>query len=435
MFIQILQAKNYFTKAMIMTDKEKVALEKDKQFASKVHEKYSPDKNFLRHARITAERVKSISWGFNTISWLAAIYGIVYFTEVYSGAKKIVLIIIGGVLLIGLEIAKRYSIVQTFEGYYNKDERYKINWGFAIPLFLAISIFVSYHGGDKFIKEESSSPTLVYNSKIDSINEQIALAQADIATNQKQTWKGRITRKAKASIALLDERINNLTSQKIDLENKDLATNEGIEQKHEDKLANFGVIFGSVAGAMDILLILFIGFWAERLEYEVECLIKSSDLTKVKPERIINLASSIQSDARKVQTDFSYSGAHNERNQIGFKKTHTDTHNPVSRVARDTQPATHTDTQSRVSNTQATHINKNADYYVKMIKRVRDRYARSHKEHPRAPKSGSTRKDLYDNAMLEWGELESVGYSIKVDPNNNFRLIIESPNNIKYVES
>ena len=301
-------------------------------------------------------------------------------------------------------------------------------------MFIALSIFVSYHGGDKFIKEESSPPTLVYNAKIDSINKQIALAQADIATNQKQTWKGRITRKAKASIALLDERINNLTSQKIALENKDLATNEGIEENHESKLANFGIIFGSVAGAMDLLLVIFIGFWAEKLEYEIECLIKSTDLTKVKPERIINLAEQVQSGSRKIQTDFAHTPTHNERNQIGFKPTHTDTQKPVSRVARDTQPDTHTNTQNCVSNTQVTHIKKTPDYYVNMVKRVRRRYKRSQPEYPGAAKSANTRKDSYDNAMMEWRELESVGYKISVHPEDKLRLVIISPNNVIYNE-
>ncbi len=173
-----------------------------------------------------------------------------------------------------------------------------------------------------------------------------------------------------------------------------------------------------------------------RFDYEeYKYLLASGDLTKVKPERIINLASDIQNGARKVQTDYSHTGTHTQRTQIGFGNTHTDTHKPVSRVARDTQPATHTDTQNRVSHTQSTHIMKSAKYYDKMERRIRERFARSHKDHPRAPKSGSSRKNLYDDAMMEWEEMQSVGYKISVNPDNKFKLIIEAPKNIEYVES
>ena len=172
-----------------------------------------------------------------------------------------------------------------------------------------------------------------------------------------------------------------------------------------------------------------------RFDYEEFKFLKAAGVVpSVKPELIINMASSGQNGSRKVQTDFAHTPAHGGRNKIGFKKTHTHTQKPVSRVARDTQPDTHTNTQNRVSNTQVTHIKKTPDYYVNMVKRVRRRYKRSQPEYPGAAKSANTRKDSYDNAMMEWRELESVGYKISVHPEDKLRLVIISPNNVIYNE-
>lgn len=120
------------------------------------------------------------------------------------------------------------------------------------------------------------------------------------------------------------------------------------------------------------------------------------------------------------------------KREIGFKipengfvstqkrVTQADTQNtqkPETRVPRDTQ-----------ADTGLTRPQKDPDYIVKMIKRVRQRWARSFEGHPQAPKSPNTRKSLRENAMEEWRELEQLGYKVAEDKTlNPWGLEIVSP--------
>ena len=179
-----------------------------------------------------------------------------------------------------------------------------------------------------------------------------------------------------------------------------------------------------------------------RFDYEeYKYLLASGDLTKSKPERIINLASDIQNGARKVQTDFSHTSAHNKRSQIGFKQTQPDTNKAVSHVARTTQPDTNkavsnSDTDTRLKKT----IRKSADYYPKMIKRVRRNFEKSFEEYWQSKgrinmPNESQRSHWYNLAMEEKSELENVGYKLEQSKDIIYRLeVIEKPKNTIYEE-
>ena len=108
--------------------------------------------------------------------------------------------------------------------------------------------------------------------------------------------------------------------------------------------------------------------------------------------------------------------------QADTQATQKEVTQPETRVARDTQPDTGFDT------TISAPPQKDPDYIVKMKKRIRERWAKSFENHPRARKSEAGRKHLRDLAIEEWKELEELGYLIRKDTSlNPWGLEIVSP--------
>jgi len=298
-----------------MEDKEKVAITLDSDFAEKVRKRFA-QKSIIRSARLLAQRLKITSWGINLFSFLLALYAVYYFAAIYSLWKAVGLFVIGVGLLAAWELAKRYCIINFFEGVYDERARQNILLGIPIVVLLGGSIATTYFGGEKLVIEESSSPEVVHNSQIDSLALLIAEAKADNELMKKQTWDGRIVRDARKQMNILQSRIDILIAEKIKLENRDLDSNDEIQESHKQRLTNFGVIFGGMGALADIALIILLGI-AERKEWEVFCLIRSQSTQPVtnkrSPERL-RTAKERVTDASKAPKIAA------EKRSIGFIK-------------------------------------------------------------------------------------------------------------------
>lgn len=261
-----------------MNDKQQLQAKKEAIYIATLRDKYSSVN--LRSKYIhQATTLRNISYGPQLISLLTAIYAVYYFASLYAGFKFYFLLIMGGIILGALELAKRELAAMTCKGKFFAEERDKVMWAIPLTLLIAFSFAISYTGGDKFVQEESAAPIASYNAQRDSINRQIAQARDQIAVMKQQTWKGVIVRDARATISRLEDRINALTDQRLKLENRDLAATDKAEAQHEARVTSLGIYFGFAAGLMDVLLVLFF-FFSERADWNVHLLANGMDRTE-----------------------------------------------------------------------------------------------------------------------------------------------------------
>jgi hypothetical protein len=249
-----------------VNDREKLEAKKDQQYLQVVAKKYNPG-SLIRILRKRAISLKRISVLPNILSFITALYAVYYVAQQYAGFKFAMLMLLGAIILAGIELGKRGSAIFAAEGSYNPSERWK-RWLFA-PLFIlvGISMIVSFYGGDNFVKEENSGPKVVYNKQRDSLQQLIVTAQAEKELMKQQTWKGVITRDARKNISNLNTRIDNLITRKMEYEDKDENKNGTLAEKHLAKMQSLGLAFGGLAVFMDALLIALL-FWAEKVEWD-----------------------------------------------------------------------------------------------------------------------------------------------------------------------
>ena len=258
-----------------MNDKQQLQAKKEAMYIANLRDKYSTGNLKSKYIR-QATTLRNISYGPQVISLLTAIYAVYYFASLYNGVKFYFLLILGGVILGALELAKRELAAMTWKGKFYTQEREKVMWAVPLALLIALSFAISYTGGDKFVQQESAAPVASYDAQRDSINRQIAEARDQIAVMKQQTWKGVIVRDARATISQLEKRINALTDQRLKLENRDLAATDKAEAQHEARVTSLGIYFGFAAGLMDILLILFF-FFSERADWNAHLLANGTE--------------------------------------------------------------------------------------------------------------------------------------------------------------
>jgi len=232
------------------------------------------DKREIRRDEIRAKRrrvktFRSVTYVFQALSFLTATYFIYHYAKDYAGFYVALVWIVGGVLLAAIEAAKRFSILETAQGYYNPEDRHKTRWTPIIVIAIGLSATISYQGGSKFVIEENAGPTLVHNAQIDSISQLIAAQEATKAELSTSKWKGALTRGARDGIAQANVVIADLMKEQRRLQKRDEYMNEVVERQHGDKFTAFGYIFGGFAGFLDLLLLVLL-FWAEKDETDVE---------------------------------------------------------------------------------------------------------------------------------------------------------------------
>ena len=298
-----------------------------------------------------------------------------------------------------------------------------------VLILVAGSITASYIGGDKFVKNETKAPVLVSYSEIDSLNNQIAIEQETVKKLENTTWKGKITRTANKGINLSKERQNTIEQRIAELKQKQDDENESIINASQERKNSMGFVTGFFSGFMDVLVLIFLAL-AENWETKADKLLRRQTVSAQQQQRStyqqIPSASQqaaqqpISENKRKIGFEIPENGFVSTQKQVTQANTqkHTGpTQNAETRVARETQP-----------DTVSTRPQKDPDYIVKMIKRVRQRWARSFEQHPQAPKSPNTRKTLRENALEEWKELEDLGYKVAKDTKlNPWGLEVVSP--------
>jgi len=329
--------------------KEHIEKIKDQNYLDFIRQKYA-NKDLIRINRQLAKNLKSWSVLFNLVSYSTACYAVYFFASIYAGFQLYFILVLGLILLGTWELAKRFLAINSFEGLFNADESYKRWFGLGLVVAVAVSGFVSYYGGDKFVSQENSGSEHVYNFQIDSINKEIKKAETDKALYTQQTWKGKIVTDARKMMKIQDEKIAALTIQRLKLENMDINKNTQLENEHAAKIANLGLVFGLIAGGCDLFLILFLG-WAEKLEWELHCLLTGTGSQKAKKKKTVNnIVPMRQPDNDRVQIRaFRATPApdHTRPDMDAHAHTHTHAHNAPALAYTRTPVHTRTRTHAR----------------------------------------------------------------------------------------
>lgn len=263
--------------------KNKDVIKQDNEaFIAEILDKREIRRDEIRNKRRRVKTFRSVTYVFQALSFLTATYFIYHYAKDYAGFYVVLVWIVGGVLLLVIEAAKRFSILETSQGYYNPEDRHKTRWTPVIVLAIALSATVSYQGGSKFVVEENAGPILVHNAQIDSISQLIAAQEATKAELSTSKWKGALTRAARDGINQANTVIAELMKEQRRLQKRDEYENEVITAQHGDKFTAFGYIFGGFAGFLDLLLLSLL-FWAEKDETDIERYAKA--LQKETPKR------------------------------------------------------------------------------------------------------------------------------------------------------
>lgn len=231
-----------------MSDKERIELQKDKQYIDEIKRKATERSNQARQLRRRQVALERFSWVFNVVSVATAVYFAISITDTYPTLWQFVF---AGALISLLalgEVAKRYAIKEVGEGVYM--------WSAAVALLVGVSFFASYTGGNRFTVEMATPPPIERTGAIDTLNIEIAKVDAEIANWKKQTWRGKLVSDARDGIKRLEGIKAGLIEQRTKLENRDLSNNDERQDEHKAEVQNFGNIFGGVAGAMDFCLII-----------------------------------------------------------------------------------------------------------------------------------------------------------------------------------
>lgn len=261
-----------------------VIKQNNEAFIAEILDKREIRRDEIRNKRRRVKTFRSVTYVFQSLSFLTATYFIYHYAKDYAGFYVALVWIVGALLLFVIEAAKRFSILETSQGYYNPEDRHKTRWTPVIILAIVLSATVSYQGGSKFVIEENAGPTLVHNAQIDSISQLIAAQEATKAELSTSKWKGALTRGARDGINQANTVIAELMKEQRRLQKRDEYMNEAIEKQHGDKFTAFGYIFGGFAGFLDLLL-LFLLFWAEKDETDVERYAKAQR-NETKPETV-----------------------------------------------------------------------------------------------------------------------------------------------------
>lgn len=251
---------------------EITANEKDTTFAVQLSKRRAP-KDIVREARTVSRQLKLSSIIWNIISLLAASYFVYYHvkdvTDLFQASVFAVILLF---VLVAIEFAKRIFAVKMFERFYSQEKFVPL--AFVLLILVCISLYVSYQGGEKFVVYESAKPELAFNPIRDSLQAEMAVIEDKITEQRKIKWKGKITEEPLQMIKQYEQDKRNIRAELKNLEAADNEENAGVKTEHSEKLKGKGVIFGCIAGAMDLLLILFIGR-AEYLENEALLYLRS----------------------------------------------------------------------------------------------------------------------------------------------------------------
>lgn len=402
----------------------------DQEYIEKVKGKFT-EQSMIRIMRKRVSNCRNISYGFQVFSLLTLGYFVYYMANAYTGVQFAIVLTFLLLLAAAWEAGKRYTIIETFDGAWNPNRKWKLWFAPLVFLLVAGSIAGSYIGGDQFIKNETAPPLLVHNPQIDSLKALVANEQNTIAQLQNTKWKGSITRDATRGINESKKIQAKLLDQIADLQGKEDLQNAEITSTHTAKKSNLGAMTGAIAGLMDVLLLILLGV-AERLETMTDKMLRgkpSGSTPSVSVPEYTPFSASKDpygmnsSERKKIGyyiPEGGFDGAKSSATHTDTDLTHTETQMTQSREIR-VPPTTHQDTQM-------TRGQKDPEWVIKIIKRLRQRWARSCEGYSGAIKNENTRRQSRESALEDWRELEELGYKIEVDTSENpWTLLVVSP--------
>ena len=415
------------------------------------------EKRFNKAANTWCERYKSLrvlafltSWGFNFISAAGISYLVYHAAKSFSAPHSIALVF-SVVFLVLFELLKRKTSDLFWDDFV---ETKTANIGLGIVNFVimfGLSLAGTYYGYNQGTKDFSPEyQAQKTTSEIDRIDNEIL----KLETENKEVHQA--TRDKSGQMRWNNEKMHTKNNERIAELNlqadEERAKLEALNLEHGTEFEK-GVTLGidtiiAIAIGSEIafeFLMWFMSFFDFRKRLELalslgipidqvlntSTLYSSTGSQTISTYQQIPTASKtaasqpISENKRKIGFEIPkkrFKPTQTQVTQADTQATQKEVTQPETRVARDTQPDTGFDT------TISAPPQKDPDYIVKMKKRIRERWAKSFENHPRARKSEAGRKHLRDLAIEEWKELEELGYLIRKDTSlNPWGLEIVSP--------
>ena len=370
------------------------------------------------HLRNKGKRIYALifSYVFNLISLLGLGWAFTLGFELFGLQNKYIGFLLAIPIMLLFEKAKRYFSDAFWDYYHAAKERTedfieRISWSNAIMNFIVLfGISMAASVGGNYFMTLDNSPEAKYLGLGDDPNASALLAEVE---------------QKKAAYQAFIEDPNNHNSKGVFyyklLGQKDKMLSE-IQAK--EKLLNdqYGMVIVENEEIKDA--------WKLRTDFRIYFVLILTLLSEIFFEICMSFMSRYDFEVFKMQalqravntqkvhstvprTDLSFNIDdpvlnHDKRTIVnGFQGTHTQTHTqPETRVARGTQYTQHTHTAKDTHTTHSKKTMRSASYYPGIVKRLRERWARSHEDHPRAPKSGSTRASLKELAQENWDRIK-----------------------------
>ena len=249
-----------------MNDRAILAIAQEQEFTKACYKEFA-ETSVVKSNMHKVKLYLNLSYFPNAISLITASFGVFYLLSSYRLPIQVVLGILLVIVAGGLEFAKRGLMNVTGRDYFFKQSLSPFK-PLAIALLMAISMAVSFYGGDKLVTATATPPVMAINPEIAAIRQSIQDERTIIEGLRKTTWKGKITRDAVKGINKAQDRIQTYLARIEKLEAQDAATHAPIAAAFEARIIHFGFVLGGIAALADIAL-LFLLMNVKRFKHEV----------------------------------------------------------------------------------------------------------------------------------------------------------------------
>jgi hypothetical protein len=198
--------------------------------------KFTP-KPYWKQYKALRSVVLGVSYLLNILSAVTAA-ALVYFFLMGMVGNMIVSAIITAVALFALEFTKRETSERLFVNVFQFG-MYSRGLIGATLLLTALSVVSSYFGAQKVVQAGTPPPVLLdTDTETKALNNQLVAIDAQIKTAQRQTWRGKITAPAMATIDRLTRTRNDVVSATLHERERIKSKNDATEANHTEGTTN-----------------------------------------------------------------------------------------------------------------------------------------------------------------------------------------------------
>lgn len=177
-----------------------------------------------------------------------------YLLSGITGPLKHIAWAVAIILLIALELGKRYAAQVSAKQAAQSQAFYGA--GIALGVLIALSMTISFKGGQQIVVENSVPPTLSTPAEIQEARADLTAINESIKRQEGTTWKGVITVDANRNLKSLYRQKEAIAANLAGMLQTFNAEQSEVNEKHQTNTVNFSIVFGSIALGMDLILIL-----------------------------------------------------------------------------------------------------------------------------------------------------------------------------------